>query len=389
MAKGQNSRRASLATLQLDSVPDATRQPALMIDHKQGVHPGLWLDKYIASLEREETGARMQLVKGVVSIPVPEFYKKYYPRWKNTLKAEYGAICREFAVKGRMVVGLGNEGVLETSVALHRTYGVPYIPGSALKGLAASYARLIAGDQWQPSAEECAYSIVFGTTKDAGYLTFFDALYIPVDQRQNTTPQPGEHIDHPLRPDIITVHHPNYYQEKRIEQKPVSPANHSQEKSVEKNQFAPPADWDSPTPIPFLSATGTYLIALAAPPELTNGQVWIEKTFEILAEALLILGIGAKTSSGYGRMQYISPFSPEAQQIMAEIEKMPYAEINSKIQKFYDPWKKLSRQEDRIGVGQAIISKVRTNEYESRKRKLTWYQDLLTFIEQATKGEKA
>ena len=42
-------------------------------------------------------------------------------------------------------------------------------------------------------------------------------------------------------------------------------------------------------------------IALAAP-DLENGLPWIDKTFEILAYALAEMGIGAKTSSGYGRM---------------------------------------------------------------------------------------
>ena len=114
-----------------------------------------------------------------------------------------------------------------------------------------------------------AYKIVFGDTNDAGYITFFDALYVPETGYQKQ----------PLHPDVITVHHPKYYQ-----------------------GTTPPADWDSPTPIQFLSATGSYLIALAAP-ELEEEKKWINATFKILEEALKIMGIGAKTSSGYGRME--------------------------------------------------------------------------------------
>ena len=84
-----------------------------------------------------------------------------------------------------------------------------------------------------------------------------------------------------LYQDVITVHHPNYYQKKDIL----------------------PSYWESPTPIPFLSATGAYLIALAAP-NLEHGELWVEKTFEILEHALKEMGIGAKTSSGYGRMSF-------------------------------------------------------------------------------------
>lgn len=35
----------------------------------------------------------------------------------------------------RMVVGLGNPSVYETSITLHHIYGIPYIPGSAIKGV--------------------------------------------------------------------------------------------------------------------------------------------------------------------------------------------------------------------------------------------------------------
>src|SRR5205085_8112131 len=93
------------------------------------------------------------------------------------LTDDYGAQTHRAQVKGRMIVGLGSESVLETSISLHRTYGVPYIPGSALKGLAANYASLRLDEDWQKGGKY--YKIVFGDTDDAGYITFFDALYIP------------------------------------------------------------------------------------------------------------------------------------------------------------------------------------------------------------------
>jgi CRISPR type III-B/RAMP module RAMP protein Cmr6 len=129
-----------------------------------------------------------------------------------------------------------------------------------------------------------AYKTVFGDTDDAGYITFFDALYIP------DTGYEGQ----ALYPDIITVHHQKYYQD----------------------TGEAPTDSDNPIPIPFLSATGTYLIALAAP-DIQQADAWIKATFDILEEALKTLGIGAKTSSGYGRMKYLSdnpqPTAPSVQ----------------------------------------------------------------------------
>lgn len=229
-------------------------------------HAGLWFDKFAADLSRENKEAHAKFVGEVASIQVPDCYKQFYETWKTSL-ASYGqAGCyvttHEVKVNGRMVIGTGNESVIETAVSLHKTYGVPYIPGSALKGLTATFARQFCSDEWSTGGE--AYKIVFGNTDESGCVTFFDAYFIPSPNSQ------------PLLRDVLTVHHPDYY-------KPSS--------------SVPPADWDDPTPIPFLSATGSYLVALAA-----SDQNWLNAVAEILKEALDKIGIGAKTSSGYGRM---------------------------------------------------------------------------------------
>lgn len=223
-------------------------------------HAGLWLDKYLYAQGDDQS--KKQLVEAIAgNISHDEPYRAFYSRWKQSLK-DLGVRFREAEVKTRLAINLGAENVLETSIALHRTYGAPYIPGSALKGLAASFARNRLNDEWDKNRD--AYQIVFGDTDNAGFVTFFDALYIPETGFRGTA----------LWPDIITVHHPEYYQ------------------GVNK----PPADWDSPTPIPFLTATGKYLIALRGPKE------WVTAAFEILESAMSEEGIGAKTSSGYGRL---------------------------------------------------------------------------------------
>ncbi len=228
----------------------------------------LWLDKYLQDFTRDES--RKELIEDVASLPEPPEYNEYYERWQKTLTEEYGAQTRQARVKGRMIVGLGSESVLETSICLHRIYGVPYIPGSALKGLAASYAHQRLGDEWQKGGT--FYNIVFGNTDDAGYITFFDALYRPGTGWNKRA----------LYPDVMTVHHQKYYQD----------------------AGKPPTDSDDPNPVPFLSATGIYLLALAAP-DFQQPTRWVDITFQILAEALEQLGIGAKTSSGYGRLELL------------------------------------------------------------------------------------
>ena len=315
---------------------------------------GLWLDKYIKEQAREDTENRRKFVDQVSTLPIPEVYETFYHRWEKML-TDSRALTRRARVKGRMVVGLGAESVLETSVTLHRTYGIPYIPGSALKGLAASYALQRLGDEWHKDGK--AYKVVFGDTDDAGYLTFFDALYIPGTGYKGQV----------LYADVITVHHPKYYQGTAGTQAP--------------------ADWDSPTPIPFLSATGTYLIALAAPElQIQKGSEWITATFNILEEALKTLGIGAKTSSGYGRMELelppakaVDPEVRKAEGYKHELDALK--DVAGQIYGYYQKWQQFRSEEARMLLAQAIVEKVRKAGREKQTAEKSWYKELLAFLD--------
>lgn len=254
----------------------------------QGPHAGLWLDKFLINQSTEANvkgrlnrnrplTPKARLIEDVAAIPVVPAYAKFFMRWQAGLK-NLEAKIGTATIQGRMAVGMGDESVLETSVKLHRTYGVPYIPGSALKGLAASYARNRIGGAWAMGIE--AYNIVFGKMEEAGYVIFHDALYVPGSG-------PTGFAGRPLHADVITVHHKDYYGNKCM-------------KDAEGNEtLIAPADWDDPNPVPFLSATGDYLVAVSA---ISGCDEWIKRTWEILKRALREEGIGAKTSSGYGRL---------------------------------------------------------------------------------------
>lgn len=236
------------------------------------VHRGLWLDKFLESSSRSDTESKRKLVEEVAEKGDPEGYAQFFERYRKALE-EVGAEVRHARTRGRLVLGLGGEGVLETALTLHRTYGVPYIPGSALKGLASRYAHLyLEGEAWRRDLARFrrgeAQAALFGTTEEQGLVVFFDAL-----------PLPGTWA---LWPDILNPHHPRYY----------------------SGENKPPADWDSPVPVPFLSATGTFLVALSPVPGVTREEAkpWLEAAWRILAWALAEEGVGAKTSSGYGRM---------------------------------------------------------------------------------------
>jgi CRISPR-associated protein Cmr6 len=345
------------------------RKQLLEVEKTDSTHPGLWLDKYIkeqetkdfetsSNTDQSKGNSRSHLIKEVTSLREPDEYEEFFKRWTQML-IDYDAKTREAKVQGRMIVGLGSESVLETSITLHHTYGVPYIPGSALKGLAASYACKRLGDVWKKGKP--AYNAVFGDTGNAGYITFFDALYMPNTGHEHKGKRQA------IYPDVITVHHQKYYQEEKD---------------------ASPSDWDSPNPVPLLSATGKYLIALAAPDiKDDNRDEWLKKVFDILGYALKEMGIGAKTSSGYGRMELgekidlDSPDIQEALRLKEEIDKMPDAEVSRRMQSsYFSRWGKLPSQEAKRIVASAIIEKVQKAGVEKTMAGAGWYKILLQSI---------
>jgi CRISPR-associated protein Cmr6 len=271
------------------------RERLAQIRYTQSVHAGLWLDKYIQNAKkgssrghgREEKPERSVLVGEIVQLKPTntEGYKIFFYNWRKSLLALGARECvARTNSHNRMAVGLGADGVLETSIALHRTWGVPYIPGSALKGLAASYAHKHMGGDWQNG--EALHQEFFGdadSIKQRGIITFFDALPDPESEKNPCQ----------LLEDVMTPHHSDYYGGK---------AN-------------PPADWDKPIPVSFISAKGNFQVFLAAmvlvQPEASKEQLEqakaealqnVEVAHAILKAALQNEGIGAKTSSGYGRL---------------------------------------------------------------------------------------
>lgn len=246
-----NSHRSSLDNYGFATLKDAAE------------HPGLWYDRFLEQQPQKERKESLEpygkLVAQSGQIREPSVYKHAYKRWKETLRS-MGVQPIVAKTTYRLAAGHGRESVIETGIALHHTYGVPTIPGSSLKGAAASYA---ASNLANWDAKSPAHKALFGTTDGAGVVTFFDALPLPGTWK--------------LLPDIITVHHQEYYQGSK-----------------------PPGDWDDPIPIPFLSAVGHFLIAVAVPDHGADG--WANAAYGILQLALAEEGVGGKTSSSYGRL---------------------------------------------------------------------------------------
>ncbi|MCS6872513.1 MAG: type III-B CRISPR module RAMP protein Cmr6, partial [Anaerolineae bacterium] len=68
--------------------------------------------------------------------PDEALVKSAYERWKAMTE---GAARFTARLQGRLIVGLGGKGAMEFGITLHRVTGLPYVPGSALKGLTRHY----------------------------------------------------------------------------------------------------------------------------------------------------------------------------------------------------------------------------------------------------------
>ncbi|MBI3635415.1 MAG: type III-B CRISPR module RAMP protein Cmr6 [Candidatus Rokubacteria bacterium] len=169
------------------------------------------------------------------------------------------------ATDWRLVSGLGTGHPFETGFIWHRTLGVPYLPGSSVKGVVRAWAQ----DWTEDRNKEETVRRLFGpedaearVEAHAGSLIVFDAL--------------------PVSPPLLEVyvmnpHYAPYYM-----------------------RAEPPADYHSPTPIFFLTvAPGQWFeFAVARRPGASGNDV--ETGIALLHDALSTIGVGGKTAVGYG-----------------------------------------------------------------------------------------
>ncbi|MBA4603662.1 type III-B CRISPR module RAMP protein Cmr6 [Thermoactinomyces sp. AMNI-1] len=163
----------------------------------------------------------------------------------------------------RFIPGMGRPHPVENGVNWHPTLGVPFLPGSSVKGVVRAWA------ESYNKVDEKTITRIFGPKeleKSAGSVIFFDAL-------------PTRHVR--LAMDIMTPHHSNYYQGKT------------------KN----PHEWETPNPIPFLAVDEGQTFVFAIAPRRLQDQEDLVQVEHWLKEALETMGAGAKTAVGYGRFK--------------------------------------------------------------------------------------
>lgn len=296
----------------------------------------------------------------------------------------------------RLVVGLGQGGTLEAGLSLHPVYGYPYIPSTAIKGLTRAWlevaedsfnGQVLEGDALKDQLYEEAHEVFGSADKDErwsgklspekqekykklldskrGEVLFFDA--VPASAPK-------------LEIDIMNPHYQPYYND---------PA---------KN---PPGDWYSPNPITFLTVApgSVFFFGLAS-----INKAALEKAESWLKSGLSELGIGAKTSAGYGYFDAVSMEELEEQKAQEEREaetkeierlKAVAAEAGAnvtspldrvyqnleiirkeQIQKLlYNPWKEIEDEADKIKAAKAIVDKF--SKQINKKKQKTFAKELL------------
>ncbi|MEM3486544.1 MAG: type III-B CRISPR module RAMP protein Cmr6, partial [Candidatus Methanomethyliaceae archaeon] len=175
------------------------------------------------------------------------------------LVSALGGITKCLQTNSRFITGLGREHPVENGLAWHHTLGVPYLPGSSVKGVVRAWA-----EKWALEDPADIKRILGGIQeKSVGSVEFFDAI-----------PTSGVKLER----EVMTPHYAPYYQNAQ-----------------------PPVDWYAPTPIPFLAlaAGQPFLFAIAA--KKPSGAADVQKAMAWLIEALEWIGAGAKTAVGYGR----------------------------------------------------------------------------------------
>ncbi len=207
--------------------------------------------------------------------------------------------------------GLGNAHPLENGFSFLNPYGLPYLPGSGVKGVLRQAARELASGQWGDTegwSEEPSYQVRRRQHgEDASMqLSMLDILF-----GRETAEGEKEHfrgvlcfwdvvpevVGDCLLLEVMTPHYSDYYQ-----------------------NAASPHDSGQPNPICFLTVppgsrfvfhvTCNLLRLRTVAPELVEAERWKQLTCAAFEHAFRWLGFGAKTAVGYGAMKKVDVTQP-------------------------------------------------------------------------------
>lgn len=234
-------------------------------------HPGLLIQRGFEEHSEENKEAKTKHIQRICKTQPTDFYRNAYQRWRTMTANQLRFRQLTLELDGRLLIGLTGGGMLETGCAIHHVYGMPYIPGSSLKGVVRAHVESSLFSREYPKV----IAELFGAEADptpgapypqglSGLVTFHDAWWVP------------DSAERPLVEEIVTTHHLAYYG---------------------SEGRTPATDFDSPIPNAQIGVQGRFLFVLEGPPERFG---WLDLAEKMLITALSERGIGAKTRTGYG-----------------------------------------------------------------------------------------
>lgn len=251
------------------------------------MHMGLWFERFFSAYETDFS----DVDKTARTLWLNEFTygknlgnsKELQSKAENRqlLATSQNGQTRIYHCEGNFVTGLGNPHPLENGFLWHHTLGLPYLPGSAVKGL----VRALVETAYHGEDRDAVLKRWFGTvTKEptevpeqSGQFIFLDAL-------------PTKPCD--VQPEVMTPHMGKWYE--KGDKTPLA-------------KDTQPGDWHSPVPVGYLVARNLSLQFAILPRAHVAHEPGIQdelaNVWEALDKALEWLGAGAKTAIGFGLMQ--------------------------------------------------------------------------------------
>jgi CRISPR-associated protein Cmr6 len=255
-------------------------------------HTGLWHERFFDRFEAdwginsEASGQWIRTLEGPC-IDRPTLQSQLLRHYALTQARQ--AQVQAYRNDWRLVTGMGREHPAENGFTWHPTLGIPYLPGSSVKGLLRGWMEAwYDGDDRDQRIQSWFGGDPGSASETAGSLIFFDALPLSPPS---------------LAADIMTPHMGQWYAEgERID-------------AVPQDHQRIPGDWHQPNPVTFLVCERPVML-FAIAPRHPKASDQLQPAFEQLTLALEMLGAGAKTAAGYGRM-HPDPNNP----ILGELEK--------------------------------------------------------------------
>lgn len=334
-------------------------------ENLQSPHAGLLFDKFAAAwkgngiewkfddvsekeAQKRKEAQKSWLIKIAGKLKGDGDLLKEYCRRQQKMIRKMGGIFLCFKNTSRFVTGLGREHPKENGFTWHSTLGVPYLPGSVVKGVLRTWMREEFGTwdeskkKWDEKEEYLRWFEHPGKDKGIGRFAFLDMI---------PTSPPS------LTADIMTPHYSDYYQKGEI-----------------------PGDWHSPNPISFLVVEegSTWQMGILPIGKVDYFQEQKQELENQLAETFIWQGAGAKTAVGYGRFERHEETEKKQEKALEEEQKKRKERLEFQ--------KKIAGRPDDV---QELLTQAKQEDWKNKKVNNNFLDGIDGFLEDHPAPSKA